>query len=135
MNEERKMYVEMPLPVHGYDVDFMGIVNNTVYVKWLEDLRMAILDKYYPLSAMLKDGCSPILAETSIQYKHPITFDNRLTGRCWIWMIGRSRWVAEHIIEDGERVYATARQTGYYFHIERHRPVPFPDVLLEQFME
>lgn len=134
MESERKMYIEMPVPVRGYDVDFMGIVNNTVYVKWLEDLRMAILDKYFPLTEMLKDDNSPILAETCIQYKRPITFGSHLTGKCWIWLTGRSRWVAEHTIEGDGKIYATARQTGYYFNIKSHRPVPFPEWLQQEYM-
>lgn len=134
MAEENKMIVEMPLLVHSYDVDFMGIVNNTVYVKWLEDLRMAILDKYFPLTEMLSEGNSPILSETCIQYKHPVTFESHLTGRCTIWMTGRSRWVAEHVIEGDGKIYATARQTGYYVNIERRRPIPFPDEILEKYM-
>lgn len=125
----------MPLPIHSYDVDFMGIVNNTVYVKWLEDLRMAILDKYYPLTDMLKDGNSPILAETCIQYRYPVTIESHLTGYCQIWITGRSRWIAEHSIEGDGKIYATARQTGYYFNIARRRPVSFPDSLLERFWE
>lgn len=135
LNDDKVMIVEMPIPVHGYDVDFMGIVNNTVYVKWLEDLRMAILDKYFPLQEMLKDGNSPILAETKVQYKYPVTFDSHLTGRCKIWLTGRSRWVAEHVIEGDGKVYATAQQTGYYFNIERRRPVAFPDAMLEKYLQ
>lgn len=134
MEEEKKMTVEMAIPVHAYDVDFMGIVNNTVYVKWLEDMRMAILDKYLPLTEMLKDGNSPILAETRIQYKSPVTFESHLTGRCSIWLTGRSRWVAEHVIEGDGKIYATAQQSGYYFNIERRRPVAFPDDIIEKYM-
>ncbi len=135
MDTNRVMEVEMPIPVHGYDVDFMGIVNNTVYVKWLEDLRMAILDKYFPLQDMLKDGNSPILAETKVQYKYPVTFDSHLIGKCRIWLTGRSRWQAEHEISGDGRIYATAQQSGYYFNIERKRPVAFPDWMLDKYLE
>ena len=31
-NIKRKMLIEIPIPVHSYDVDYMQIVNNTVYV-------------------------------------------------------------------------------------------------------
>ena len=86
MDESRKMYVEMPIVVHTYDVDYMQIISNTVYIKWLEDMRMAILDKYFPLTEMLKSHSSPILGETHIQYKHPVTFGCKPQGRCWIWL-------------------------------------------------
>lgn len=64
MEEKRRMLVEMPVKVHSYDVDYMQIVNNTVYVKWFEDLRMAMLDQYFPLTEMMKENNTPILAET-----------------------------------------------------------------------
>ncbi len=133
-NQDKIMTVDTPIIVRGYDVDFMGVVNNTVYVKWLEDMRMALLDKYFPLTQMLKDGNAPILAETSIQYKHPVTFNDHPVGHCRIHLIGRSRWQAEFEIEENGRVFATAQQTGYYFNIERHRPVPFPDQWLNQYL-
>ena len=45
----RKMYIEQAIQVKTYDTDYMQIVSNTVYVTWFEDLRMAILDQYFPL--------------------------------------------------------------------------------------
>lgn len=60
-DNKRKMLVERNIEVHTYDVDFMQIVNNTVYVKWFEDLRMAMMDEYLPLTETMKDGNSPIL--------------------------------------------------------------------------
>lgn len=132
--EERKMYVMQPIVVRSYDVDYMQIVNNTVYVKWLEDLRMAILDKYFPLVKMLENHESPILAETFIQYRHPVTIGCKPTGQCWIWLTGKGRWRAEFIISEGDKVFATAWQTGYYFNIEKHRPVAFPDEMINKYL-
>lgn len=132
--DDRKMYVSQPIVVRSYDVDYMQIVNNTVYVKWLEDLRMAILDKYFPLTKMLETHDSPILAETNISYKHPVTLGSKPVGQCWIWLTRKGRWRAEFIISEGDKVYATAWQTGYYFNIEKHRPVPFPDDMIEKYL-
>lgn len=134
MDESKIMTIEMPIIVHGYDVDFMQVVNNTVYVKWLEDMRMAILDKYFPLTEMMEDHCSPILAETCIQYKRPVTFHSRPMGHCRIWLAGRSRWKAEFVIDEDDKVYATAQQTGYYFNMELRRPVAFPEEMLEKYL-
>lgn len=134
MDESRKMYVEMPIVVHTYDVDYMQIISNTVYIKWLEDMRMAILDKYFPLTEMLKSHSSPILGETHIQYKHPVTFGCKPQGRCWIWLTRKGRWKAEFVIEEGDKIYATAWQTGYYFNMESRRPAPFPDEMIEKYL-
>lgn len=131
---DRKMYVERPIIVRSYDVDYMQIVNNTVYIKWLEDLRMAILDKYYPLSDMLARRESPILAETNIQYKSPIGIDSHPYGRCWIWLTRKGRWRAEFVISEGDKTYATAWQTGYYFNLDHNRPVAFPQELVDSYL-
>lgn len=81
---KRKMLIEMPIPVHSYDVDYMQIVNNTVYVKWFENLRMAILDKYFPLAEMMKFHNMLILSETIVEYKRSIGPYDKPTGVAWI---------------------------------------------------
>lgn len=131
--KKRKMLVERAIPVHTYDVDFMGIVSNTVYVKWFEDLRMAIMDEYFPLTDALKEGNSPILAETLVQYRHPITFSNHPSGRAWMVDMHKSSWTIEFEIFEGERIFCTGRQTGYYFNMAGKRPVRWPAELLERF--
>jgi len=42
--EGRKpLLVSLDIRVQTYDIDFAGHVNNQVYVRWLEDLRMEML--------------------------------------------------------------------------------------------
>jgi hypothetical protein len=56
-------YYEQPLPIRTYDIDFAGIVSNIVFIRWLEDLRLGLLDQVYPLTQALaeqtgwSDGC------------------------------------------------------------------------------
>ena len=42
-------YYEQPLPIRTYDIDFAGIVSNIVFIRWLEDLRLGLMDQAYPL--------------------------------------------------------------------------------------
>src|SRR4028119_726672 len=71
--QKRPLEIELSFPVKTYDIDFAGIVSNIVYIRWLEDLRLEILDAYLPLQKMLEDGIAPILLQTQIEYKQPIT--------------------------------------------------------------
>ena len=130
-NNSRKMYVQMPIKVKTYDVDYMLIVNNTVYVKWFEDMRIAIVDKFFPLEEMLKENNSPILAETHIKYRHPIALESHPIGHAWISQLDRSRWVASFEIVEGDTVYCDGFQVGYYYNLNRHRPVRFPQSILD----
>lgn len=128
---KRKMCVEEPIRVRTYDVDYMQIVSNTVYVRWFEDLRTAILDRYFPLTEMLKENNSPILTETNIRYRRPVTLQSKPVGRAWIEELRDARWVARVEIVEGPTVYCEGRQEGYYFNLERRRPERFPQSLLD----
>jgi acyl-CoA thioester hydrolase len=127
MEEKRRMLVEMPIKVHSYDVDYMQIVNNTVYVKWFEDLRMAMLDQYFPLTEMMKENNTPILAETYVKYQRSVTLESKPMGRVWLSELGASKWVAQFEIVEGDVIYCTGSQVGYYFNLDRHRPVRVPE--------
>jgi len=129
---KRKMLVERKIEVHTYDVDFMQIVNNTVYVKWFENLRMAMMDELMPLAETMKDGNSPIIAETNIQYRHPVTFDSKPVGYAWMSDLQKSRWTIEFEIREGDKIYATGKQIGYLFNIEAKRPVRWPEEMVEK---
>ena len=129
----KKMYVELPIKVKSYDTDYMKIVSNTVYVKWFEDLRMEILDRYFPLNDMLKENKTPILSETHIKYKRPITLQNNPTGKAWVSELGRSKWIINLEIWDNDVLYCEGQQVGYYFDMTTNKPAKFDEKLLEYY--
>ena len=129
-DEKRKMAVERPIRVMSYETDYMRIVSNIVYVKWFEDLRTAILDEHFPLADMLRTGHSPILAETRLKYKRPITMDDSPVGLAWLEELRGSRWVARFEISVGAAVHCEGRQVGYYYNLETKRPERFPEEFL-----
>ncbi|MBR5466396.1 MAG: acyl-CoA thioesterase [Bacteroidaceae bacterium] len=133
MESQKKFYLECPIKVNTYDTDYMGIVSNTVYPKYFENLRNEILDKYFPLEEMLKEKNTPILAETHIWYKRPLTLESRPIGKINVTLSGASRWEAEIEIVEGERIYCKGHQVGYYFNLERNKPVRFPKEFLEKY--
>ena len=130
---KRKMFVELPIKVKTYDVDYMQIVSNTVYPKYFEDLRIAILDKYFPLQEMMKENNTPILAETNIKYKRPVTLNSNPVGRAWMEEMEKSRWKVRIEIVEDDKILCEGYQIGYYFNLTKNRPVRFPEGLLEKF--
>ncbi|MBX6374987.1 MAG: acyl-CoA thioesterase [Acetobacteraceae bacterium] len=123
----------LAFPVRTYDIDFAGIVSNIVYVRWLEDLRLELLARTYPLDRMVADGIGPVLLETQIAYREALTIHDRPEGRMSVEAMGRVRWtVAAEFVSPGttgHRVHATARQTGLFIRLDTRRPVPIPDTL------
>src|SRR5439155_13235806 len=90
--EAMSEFYEQPLPIRTYDIDFAGIVSNIVFVRWLEDLRLALLDRAYPLTRALAGDVAPILLATRINYRRPVTIADPLVGRMRVAGLGRVRW-------------------------------------------
>src|SRR5471030_3410830 len=125
--------VERDIAVKTYDIDFAGIVSNIVYIRWLEDLRLAMMDESYPLPRALADDFAPILLETRISYGTPLTIQDRPRGRIWVKRMERILWVlAAEFCSDAVR-YATAEQTGLFIRLSTRRPVAIPPPLRARF--
>lgn len=123
----RPFEIERPLRPNGCDIDLAGIVSSIVYVRWLEDMRMQIVDGYHPLERQLEQGCGPIIVETRIQYRRPLTIRDRTVGRMWMKELGRMRWtLLAEVLVDGE-LAASAEHVGAFVSCTTHRPVHMPD--------
>ena len=125
--------VERELPIRTYDIDFAGVVSNIVYVRWLEDLRLAMMEEAYPIARALAEDVAPILLETHIAYERPVTIHDRLKGRMWVTEMGRVKWhlAAEFIV--GGEVYARAEQVGLFIRLSTRRPIAPPLPLRQRF--
>jgi len=130
---QRPMLIEKEIEVKGYDIDIMGIVSNIVYVRWFEDLRLVFLNAYCPYQEMIGGKRSPILMKTEIEYKASLTFFDHPVGRCWMSNIGRSKWEMEFEIASGQITNCTGKQMGCFFDLEKKRPIPLPQRLVEQY--
>jgi acyl-CoA thioester hydrolase len=125
----RPLLVELQLLVKTYDVDFAGIVHNAVYIRWLEDLRLQLLDRYYPLGKLLAKGQGPVLSRTEILYRQPLRLLDEPVGRMWVSGLGRARWHLEAEYRLGQSLIAEARQDGYFVDLASTRVIPIPDEL------
>ena len=84
MTQLRPLYIDLPITVKTYDIDFMGIVSNIAYVRWMEDLRLRFLEVHYPLERLLSELVVPVIVQTQIEYKRPIRIHDRVTGSMWM---------------------------------------------------
>jgi acyl-CoA thioester hydrolase len=125
--------VNLDFPVQTYDIDFAGVVSNIVYIRWLEDLRLAILAACYPLHLLLDAGLAPTLFETRIRYQQPITIRDRASGRMWVPKITRIKLIFEGEIYANGEVAATSIQTGCLIDQSSGRPAPIPGALRSKF--
>lgn len=129
----RPMLVEMPIKIHGYDIDVMGIVNNIVYVRWFEELRNCFLDSFLPYDEIFERGISPMLKRTDVEYMGFLTMKDRPLGRIWMLEIGKTKWKAGFEIVTGDRVNCRGIQEGLFFNLESKRPARIPAELSVQY--
>ena len=127
------LLVTLPIKVQTYDIDFASHVNNQVYVRWLEDLRMEVLRQYYPIKRFMDEGVAPILASTHITYKKSITLYDEPVGKMWCPQIGRATMNLECTIAVGDQVCAHATHRVMLLSLSTGRASRTPQDLLDAF--
>ncbi len=73
-------------PIYTYHIDFVGHVNNIIYVQWLENARVKLLEAMHLNIQQLadEDQILPIITETTIQYKKPFFLTDTVTVEVWV---------------------------------------------------
>jgi acyl-CoA thioester hydrolase len=120
-------YYEQPLPIRTYDIDFAGIVSNIVFIRWLEDLRLGLLDRAYPLLRALAEDVAPILLSTRIDFRRPVTIADPLIGRMRVAGLRRVRWQLAAEFTVGGAIHAEAEQEGLFMRLSTRRPIAIPE--------
>ncbi len=125
--------VALDIPVKTYDVDFAQIVHNAVYVRWLEDLRTALMERHYPLANWMQRDLVPVLLETHIYYRSAIRLFESVRGEMHLLRFGPVRWELRARFTVGDETRADATQMGCFINLRTHRAVPIPSDLRRLF--
>jgi acyl-CoA thioester hydrolase len=134
MTTARKpLEIELQLPVKTYDIDFAGIVSNIVYVRWLEDLRLEILSRSFPLEEQLQSGFAPVVLQTKIDYKQSIALGDRPIGKMWVESLESLRWIVSAEILTGNKVAAIGQQMGVFINLQTKKPMRIPARMQQQY--
>lgn len=133
--QQQPFEVEICLPVRTYDIDFAGIVNNIVYVRWLEDLRLEMLARHFPLDEQLKNGIAPVVLQTKIDYKQAIKISDAPSGRMWMKAMESLRWTVNAAISVDGKVAAMGEQVGIFVDLQTKKPIRMPERLKQKYQE
>lgn len=73
-------------PIYTYHIDFVGHVNNIIYIQWMENARVKLLQAMGLSITKIadKDGMLPIITETFIKYKKPYFLHNTVHAEIWV---------------------------------------------------
>lgn len=133
MTQQRPLNVDLPITVKTYDIDFMGIVSNVTYVRWMEDLRLLLLESHYPLQKLMSELIVPIITQTHIEYKRPIRMHDQVIGSIWMEKFDSSGWMANvEFLINGKQA-ALAKQGGVFLNLGTMKPSNPPEGLQKKY--
>jgi acyl-CoA thioester hydrolase len=112
------------LDIYTYQIDFMGHVNNSVYIHWMEIGRIKLLEAVgLPIHEIFKQGFAPVLVQTSIIYKSPLYLGDRVQGEMWLSELRNASAIMQFRFYNRHRVLAAEGvQKGLFVDTRTNRP-------------
>ena len=82
---EQKYIFSLDIAVRDYELDSEGIVNNAIYLHYLEHTRHVFCRQAgYSFAQMEADGFTPVANRVEIDYKTPLRSGDVMESKLWI---------------------------------------------------
>ncbi len=83
--KQDKYIFTLEIAVRDYELDSEGIVNNAVYLHYLEHTRHAFVKQEgIPFGSLTSDGLIPVVRRMEIDYHTPLRTGDVMLSRLWI---------------------------------------------------
>ena len=128
--DKKKLVFDMTIPIRWGDMDAMGHVNNTLYFRYLEVVR---------IEWMRSIGCSfdpkeagPIIINAFCTFHRQLEYPGEVLAKYYVSDPGRSTfesWCTLARTDDPETIYATGGATTVWVDHPQQKSAPLPDWL------
>lgn len=110
--------------IHTFHIDFLGHVNNGVYVQWMEIGRTKLLEAAgLVTSEILKQSFAPLLVQTTITYKVPLYLGDRAHIEVWLSELRNATGVMQFRFHNTQGVLvAEGSQKGLFIDTKTLQP-------------
>ena len=126
----------MRLKVAWRDIDTARIVNNPVYLEYIEECGMQVIAAFgWPVTRMMEHGFAIILRRHQIQYLKSACLDDELEVATWASDVRRSsamRYYTITRISDGALI-ARVHTLGVWVDLSSGRPIRIPQEFIQEF--
>ena len=83
--DQDKYFFTLEIAVRDYELDSEGIVNNAVYLHYLEHTRHAFVKQEgIPFGNLTREGLVPVVRRMTIDYYTPLRSGDVMLSRLWI---------------------------------------------------
>ncbi len=121
------------LEVRFRDCDPLGHLNNAVYLTYLEQARLACWRALWGYGEAGSSVPGVIMARAEIDYRAQVRYGQTLEVRIALAAIGRTSFTYDYeIVDEENRMVASARTVQVMFDYTAAKPVPIPDDIREK---
>lgn len=120
--------VRVEIPVQWGEMDAAGHVNNVIYLRWCESVRIAYFEQV-GIDLSFKNGVGPILGWQDCKYIFPMTYPDRALLGVKVEEIKKDRFMMlVHVYsEKHERLATISRQAIVPYDYEKLAKAPIPE--------
>ena len=129
--------VVIEIPVHWGEMDAFQHVNNIVYFRYFEDVRIAYFEKFNTIDFMARTGVGPILAATSCRFKTPLTYPDKVLVAAKVTAIEEDRFLMDYRVVSTRHQRVAAKGDGVIvtFNYRENKKAAVPEELKRLIME
>ena len=135
MEELLKAYpVVIEIPVAWGEMDSLQHVNNIVYFRYFESVRMAYFDRMNFWKYMDETGVGPILASTQCKFRLPLTYPDTVSVGARVPRIEGDRFVMQYVVVSRRHAKAAAEGEGVIVSYDYRglKKAPLPEEIIRR---
>jgi acyl-CoA thioester hydrolase len=126
--------VVIEIPVAWGEMDALRHVNNIVYFRYFESVRMAYFQRLDIWNYMNETGIGPILAATQCKFKIPLTYPDTVSVGTKISELEADRFIMKYVVVSHSHAKVAAEGEGLIvsYDYRAQKKAPLPDVIKER---
>jgi acyl-CoA thioester hydrolase len=124
----KKKSAAIEMTIMSFETDYVGIVNNTEFIRFVERVRYALSKKYgFTFKQVRSFKLWAVMAHVEINYHSPARFEDVMLGSGWVEKVGNSSLTLgyQFRLKKTGRVIADAKQVMVFVN-NRLKPTSIP---------
>ncbi|MGI9552192.1 MAG: acyl-CoA thioesterase [Aurantibacter sp.] len=119
------------------EMDALGHINNTVYFRYFEDVRIEYFKKLGFEAVTSDQEMGPILAQISCQFLRPVEYPDQVTIGVWVARIGNTSLQMDYEIysEQHQEVVATGTSVIVMINYQTGAKIQLPNQKRQQIQD